>query len=148
VNDYLETPAMEEKVMGVADWLAAFHTAFRSGGEVRIKSDAIFKNFIVSDRIYGIDFELSRMGHPEEDVGEALAYLLDTDPMFTEEKFGMGLRFVGRYEKASGIILKNIENPIAKSLREAAGFRPGHSELLIKMADEIEASKPFTRGRQ
>jgi tRNA A-37 threonylcarbamoyl transferase component Bud32 len=148
VNDYLETTAMEEKVLGVADWLAAFHRAFRSGDEVRIKSDAIFKNFIVSDRLYGIDFELSRMGRPEEDVGEALAYLLDTDPMFTEEKFELGRRCIRHYEKASGIVLKDIDVFIGTALREAARFRPAQKDFLNKKAGEIEASRPFTRGRR
>jgi tRNA A-37 threonylcarbamoyl transferase component Bud32 len=147
VNDYLETSHMAEAVLGVADWLAKYHKAFRSGDEARLKSDAIFKNFIVSDRIYGLDFEGSRMGRPEEDVGEALAYLLDTDPMFTEEKFELGRRFIGQYEKTSGIVLKNIEAHIGNSLREAARFRPARRELLIKMAGEVEASLPFTPGR-
>lgn len=148
VNNYLGAPGMEEKVLGVAGWLAAYHRAFRSGNLVRIKSDAIFKNFIVSDRIYGIDFELSCMGRPEEDVGEAMAYLLDTDPMFTEEKFSLGLRFMERYEMESGIALKNIESFVASSLKEAARFRPAQGELLIKKAGEIEASRPFTPARR
>jgi tRNA A-37 threonylcarbamoyl transferase component Bud32 len=148
VNDYLETGRMHETVLGVAGWLASYHKAFRSGSDVRLKSDAIFKNFIVSDRIYGIDFELSRMGRPEEDVGEVLAYLLDTDPMFTGEKFSLGLEFIGRYEMESGIELKNIEAYIGNSLKEAALFRPARRELLIKKASEVEASLPFTRARR
>jgi tRNA A-37 threonylcarbamoyl transferase component Bud32 len=148
VNDYLGTPGMAEKVLGVADWLATYHKEFRSGDLVRIKSDAIFKNFIVSDRIYGIDFELSRPGRPEEDVGEALAYLLDTHPSFTGEKYALGLRFIERYERGSGITLKNIEPFVASSLREAARFRPTQSELLIKKAGEIESSRPFTLARR
>ncbi len=148
VNDYLETGRMGEAVLGVAEWLAYYHKAFRAGDEVRVKSDAIFKNFIVSDRIYGLDFEGSHAGRPEEDVGEALAYLLDTDPTFTEAKFGLGREFIGRYEGESGIRLKNIEAHIGRALREAARFRPARGEHLIRMAGEIEASLPFTRGRR
>jgi tRNA A-37 threonylcarbamoyl transferase component Bud32 len=145
-NDYLETERMDEMALGVAGWLAGFHTAFRHGDLVRLKSDAIFRNFIVSDRIYGLDFELSRMGRPEEDVGEALAYLLDTDPMFTPEKFRLGMSFIERYEKESGIALQNIEEYVARSLREASEFRRS-PEFLIKKAAEIEADRPFRRGR-
>lgn len=148
VNDYLGTGRMARAVLCVADWLAAYHKAFRRGDEVRLKSDAIFKNFIVSDRIYGVDFELSRMGRPEEDVGEALAYLLDTDPMFTDEKLCLGLEFIGRYERESGIGLRDIDAHVADSLREAAVFRPRQSELLLKKAGEIKASMPFTPGRR
>ena len=148
VNDYLESPDMEQKVLDVAGWLAGFHRAFRSGDEVLVKSDAIFKNFIVFDRVYGIDFEMSHRGTPEEDVGEALAYLLDTDPMFTEEKIALGNKFIDLYEKRSGITLEDIEGYIALALRDAAKFRPGQTELLLKKAGEIEASRPFIRGRR
>jgi tRNA A-37 threonylcarbamoyl transferase component Bud32 len=148
VNDYLETGRMREAVLGVADWLASFHKAFRSGGEVRLKSDAIFKNFIVSDRVYGLDLELSRMGRPEEDVGEALAYLLDTDPMFTEEKFGLGSEFIGRYESGSGIRLDDIDAYVARALEEAAAFRPDQRDIMLKKAGEIKASRPFRRDRR
>jgi tRNA A-37 threonylcarbamoyl transferase component Bud32 len=145
VNDYLGTPGMEEKVLGVADWLATYHKEFRSGDLVRIKSDAIFKNFIVSDRIYGIDFELSRRGRPEEDVGEAISFLLDTNPMFTEEKYRLAYAFINRYQKESGIILQNIENSIAHSLIEAASFRPGQQELIYRKAKDLIVLKPFSR---
>jgi len=148
VNDYLETGRMREAVLGVADWLASYHKAFRSGDEVRVKSDVIFKNFIVSDRVYGLDFEGSRAGRPEEDVGEALAYLLDTDPMFPAEKFRLGREFVGRYEKAAGIPLKDIDAYVAKALEEAAIFRPGQMELLRKKAGDIRVTRPFTHIRQ
>ena len=110
VNDYLGTVQMDEMVLGVADWLALFHRAFFSDGVVRLKSDAIFKNFIASDRIYGIDFELSCSGPPAVDVGEALAYLLSAYPMFTDDKYRMGESFIERYERRSGIQLQDV-NP-------------------------------------
>ena len=145
VNDFLEADGMDEKVLEVAGWLAAFHRAFMQGEMVRLKSDAIFKNFIVSDRIYGIDFELSRPGRPEEDVGEALAYLLDTRPMFTEAKFELGRKFIEHYEKESGMVLWDIDASVARSLEEAAAFRPGQAEFLKKKAAEIRLTRPFER---
>lgn len=148
VNEYLETPEMGDKVLAVAGWLAAFHAAFRAGDTVCVRSDAILRNFIVADRVYGIDFELAHRGSPEEDVGETLAYLLDTDPMFSGEKFALGKRFISRYEKESGIPLKNIDSFIGRSLREAARFRPRQSPLLMDWAGEIEASYPFTPSRR
>lgn len=147
VNDYLGTGRMREAVLSVASWLALYHKKFRSGDEVRVKSDAIFKNFIVSLQTCGLDFENSHAGRPEEDVGEALAYLLDTNPMFTDEKFALGREFVARYEKESGIKLKDVDDYVAGSLDEAAGFRPMQAGVLLKKAGEIRASKPFTRAR-
>ncbi len=142
-NDYLETERMRETALGVAQWLGRFHRAFREGDMVRIRSDAIFKNFIFDDHIYGIDFELSRMGRPEEDVGETLAYLLDAYPMFTPNKFTLAREFIECYEKEAGQVLENVEVHIARSLRAASEFRPAQREILIKKALDIEASRPF-----
>jgi hypothetical protein len=86
------------------------------------------------------------MGRPEEDVGEALAYLLDADPMFTDKKIGIGLKFIERYERGSGIALSGIEGYVARSLWEAAVYRPGQAKLLLKKAAEIEGSGIFTPG--
>jgi tRNA A-37 threonylcarbamoyl transferase component Bud32 len=146
VNDLVDEGAGPEPVLGVASWLARFHSQFiRDDGEVLLKSDAIFKNFIVADRIYGIDFELSRPGRPEEDVGEAISFLLDTNPMFTEDKYRLAFAFINRYQDESGIILQDIENSIAKSLMEAASFRPGQQELIYRKAKDLIVLKPFSR---
>ncbi|WP_424357343.1 phosphotransferase [Methanocella sp. MCL-LM] len=146
VNDLVETGHRYDLVLGVASWLARFHRTFiDDDGKVLLKSDAIFKNFIVADRIYGIDFELSRPGNPEEDVGEAISFLLDTNPMFTDEKIRLAYSFIRTYEGESGIKLNDIEDSIAKSLIEAAGFRPGQRELLLKKAKDLIVLKPFSR---
>lgn len=144
VNDYLGTVQMAEMVLGVADWLALFHRAFCSDGIVRLKSDTTFKNFIASDRVYGIDFELSCPGSPAVDVGEALAYLLSAYPMFTDDKFHLGQSFIDRYEHRSGIQLQDVDLRIADSLREEAAFRPGQRIKLLKKASEIEDTRPFS----
>jgi tRNA A-37 threonylcarbamoyl transferase component Bud32 len=145
INDLLEENYDTELIMEVAEWLAKFHLSFYNDGEVLLKSDAIFKNFILGERVYGIDFELSRPGRPEEDVGETLSYLLDTNPMFTDEKYRLACKFIKRYEKESGIALHDIENSIAKSLIEAANFRPSQRNIIIKKAKDIQTLKPFTR---
>ncbi|CAJ35304.1 phosphotransferase [Methanocella arvoryzae] len=146
VNDLVESGCRNDLVLGVASWLARFHRIFiDDDGKVLLKSDAIFKNFIVADRIYGIDFELSRPGNPEEDVGEAISFLLDTNPMFTDEKIRLARSFIERYEDESGIKLNDIEDSIAKSLIEAAGFRQGQRELLLKKAKDLIVLRPFSR---
>lgn len=146
VNDCEKEPCFPDLVLDVASWLARFHRAFAMQDmEVMLKSDAIFKNFIVSGQIYGIDFELSRMGRPEDDVGEAISFLLDTNPMFTDDKYRLAHSFIERYEAESGIRLRFIEDSIAKSLIEAAGFRPGQREILLKKAKDLIVLKPFSR---
>ena len=148
VNDYLGTSRMEAMVLGVADWLALFHRAFYADDTVRLKSDAIFKNFIASDRIYGIDFELSGRGSPAVDVGEALAYFLSTYPMFVSDKFILSRSFIERYENGSGIQLHDVDLRIADSLREEARFRPTQRLLLLEKAAEIETLRPFSSGQR
>ncbi|HEY3273767.1 MAG TPA: phosphotransferase [Methanocella sp.] len=146
VNDLIDEGAGPEPVLGVVSWLARFHRTFLDeDGQVLLKSDAIFKNFIVADRVYGIDFELARRGRPEEDVGEAISFLLDTNPMFTEEKYRLAFAFINRYQDESGIILQDIEHSIAHSLIEAASFRPGQQELIYRKAKDLIVLKPFSR---
>ncbi|MGA9141307.1 MAG: phosphotransferase [Methanocella sp.] len=146
VNDLNDISPRPDLILGVASWLAGFHRAFVTGdGDVLLKSDAIFKNFIVADRIYGVDFELTKWGRPEEDVGEAISFLLDTSPMFTEDKYRLAYSFIRRYQDESGIILSNIEDSIAKSLIEAASFRPGQRELIYRKAKDLIVLKPFSR---
>lgn len=145
VNDLVDEGAGAAPVLSVASWLARFHRTFLQDGQVLLKSDAILKNFIVADRIYGIDFELSRQGRPEEDVGEAISFLLNTAPMFTGEKYRLALAFINRYQDESGIVLQDIESSIAKSLIEAASFRPGQQELLYRKAKDLILLKPFSR---
>lgn len=146
INELMEIDIRPDLVLGVASWLARFHrTFYTDNGQVLLKSDAIFKNFIVADRIYGIDFELSRLGRPEEDVGETLSFLLDTYPMFTDDKIRLAHNFIRQYETLSGIRLNNIEDSIAKSLIEASSFRPGQRELLLRKAKDMIVLKPFSR---
>lgn len=146
-NDYVNTPDMWDVVLDIASWLALFHCTFRYGDQSLLKSDVNFKNFIVADRLYGLDFELSKLGKPEADVGDAIAYLISTYPMFTDEKFELALAFIGRYEEDSGIALLDIESSIASSLREASNFRPAQHDILLKKAEEIVSLKPFTHSR-
>lgn len=142
-NDYLEEAGMWDVVLDIASWLALFHGKFRYGERSLLKSDMNFKNFIVGDKLYGLDFELSKIGEPVRDVGDAIAYLLSADPAFAEEKYELSLAFIERYEDDSGIELCNIESSVASSLREAASFRPSQRDTLLKKAEEIVASKPF-----
>lgn len=143
VNDILNREYSPGPVYAVCSWLAGFHKAFYDNGRVIVKSDAIFKNFILSDKVYGVDFELSHEGIPEEDIGEMIAFLLDTEPAFTEEKMELSCVLIERYEKESGIRLHDIEEHVASSLIDASNYRPKQAELLIKKAGDIKRRKPF-----
>jgi tRNA A-37 threonylcarbamoyl transferase component Bud32 len=145
-NDHVNEPDMWDVVLDIASWLAVFHSTFRYGGLSLLKSDANFKNFIVADRLYGLDFELSKPGRPEADVGEAIAYLLSTYPVFTDEKFELSRSFIERYKEESAIKPGDTDAFVAASLRQEAEFRRSQREILLKKAEEILSAKPFTRS--
>ncbi len=105
-------------VILLAEWFATFHKDFSiSGCTTVIRADSILRNFIVSDNgIIGVDFEEARQGNPWEDIGEICASILDTDPMFTEEKIGLVKTFLNVYETA---VLWQCDEPISKYIAKS-----------------------------
>ena len=72
----------------LASWLAKYHTAFRRNDtHTLIKGDSRIRNFLYHrDHLVGVDFEESHIGPYFEDLAVACASILDTDPLFTQEK--------------------------------------------------------------
>lgn len=75
----------EEIIEKLYIWLANFYDLFRSNRQVII-GDVNFKNFILSDKFYGIDFEKCGYGKIEQDVGRLCAFALTYTPEFTDWK--------------------------------------------------------------
>jgi len=74
-------------IAALGDWLGAFYTAAAAiSGEATVFGDVNFRNFIVRDRVFGLDLEACRPGRPEEDVGGMAAYALTYTPPFTPWK--------------------------------------------------------------
>ena len=82
----------------LSEWFASFHTFFKKEGEFFIRGDAGLRNFIVKNRIWGVDFEEFRRGKPIEDVADMCSSLLTTDPMFHREKFQFCELFIKRWD--------------------------------------------------
>lgn len=75
-------------VYELCSWFKDFYSAvFEFYKKQFILYDVNFKNFIICDnKVYGIDFELVRPGHIEEDAGRLSAFALTYNPSMTEWK--------------------------------------------------------------
>ena len=122
----------------LADWLVKFHALFKSMEGFRIRGDPSLRNFLLSrDRLYGVDFEESRIGKPVEDVAGICASILSTDPMFTDEKYQLCQQFLDSYRRSAAWPVENVNTEIAYALLERIQWRPKDEEMLRKVAVKI-----------
>jgi tRNA A-37 threonylcarbamoyl transferase component Bud32 len=138
IND--ENTTINEKqrlIMLLADWFVNFHNYFKKEDQFTIRGDSTLRNFILTDRIWGVDFEEARPGKPVEDLSCMCASILSTDPMFTSEKFQLCKLLLESYtEKVPGRII-NANNEIAYALLEKIQWRPEDEEVLRKYSKRI-----------
>ena len=138
IND--EKTTFDEKnrlIILLAEWFFNFHNHFKTKDQFRIRGDSILRNFILTDRIWGLDFEESRMGKVVEDIAEMCSSILSTDPMFKSEKFKLCKNFIESYTKlAPGRVLK-VNYEIAYALLEKIQWRPDQEEILRKYSKII-----------
>jgi tRNA A-37 threonylcarbamoyl transferase component Bud32 len=138
VND--DKTSFDEKkrlMVLLADWYAKFHNFYKTEDEFRIHGDSILRNFILSDRIWGVDFEESRMGKPAEDIAGMCSSILSTDPMFTSEKFKLCKVFMDSYKKSVDWNIGNMNAEISYALLEKIQWRPEDEEILRKHSKQI-----------
>lgn len=139
IND--ENTSIDEKqrlIMLLADWYFKFHNFFKKDDHFIIKGDATLRNFIFADKIWGVDFEESRIGKPVEDIAGICSSILSTDPMFTNVKFQLCKLFIESYIKqAPGRIIK-INDEISYALLEKIQWRPDKEEKLRKYCKKIK----------
>lgn len=130
-------------------WLCEFHSVFAK--ESIIRGDCTLRNFIWSDkvdssirdasaprdsRVWGLDFEEAGLGEPVNDVAEACASILDTDPMLTVDKVKLCRKMLKAYSGDDACkIPEDIDQAIAHYL-DIHGKRRG-DEKLLKAADRI-----------
>ena len=139
INDKVITSSEKEKLMILlADWFINFHNYFKKAEQFFIRGDSTLRNFIFSDRIWGVDFEESRIGSPVEDIGGLCSSILTTDPMFTDEKLMLCKKFIDSYvKKAPGRIL-NINDEISYSILKKIQWRPEQEEILREYSHIIK----------
>jgi len=138
LNDENTTSDDKKKTIRMlGEWFADFHKHFKTEDKFQIRGDSILRNFILTDRVWGVDFEESRFGKPMEDVAGMCASILSTDPMFTDGKFGLCKTFIESYQKSVPWRLDNINEEVAYALLEKIQWRPDHEETLRKNAQRI-----------
>ncbi len=116
----------------LAEWFVKFHKHYQIEGSFRIRGDSMLRNFILSEHVWGVDFEESRTGKPVEDIAGMCSSILSTDPMFTDEKFQLCKNFIESYKKSAKWALDNINDEIAYALLEKIQWRPEEEETLRK----------------
>jgi tRNA A-37 threonylcarbamoyl transferase component Bud32 len=139
INDPSKVIEEKQKVVHLlADWFVHFHTFFKSEDGFRLRGDANLKNFILSrGRIWGVDFEESRIGKPSEDLATLCVSLLSTDPMFTDEKFELCQNFIETYRKSVKWDVEQLNADISYALLERIQWRPNDEEIFRKYSTKI-----------
>ncbi|MBE3120992.1 MAG: hypothetical protein IMZ43_05255 [Thermoplasmata archaeon] len=139
INDPRKVIEEKQKVAHLlADWFVNFHTFFKSEDGFRLRGDANLKNFILSrGRIWGVDFEESRIGKPSEDLATLCVSVLSTDPMFIDEKFELCQIFLDTYLKSVKWDVEQLNADISYALLERIQWRPNDEEILRKYATKI-----------
>ena len=138
INDEKTTTSEKKRLMILlAEWFADFHNYFKADDQFQIRGDATLRNFILTDRIWGVDFEESRLGKTVEDIAGMCASILTTDPMFTSEKFQLCEIFIESYMKLAPGRIANVNDEIAYSLLEKIQWRPDEEDILRKFSKII-----------
>jgi predicted Ser/Thr protein kinase len=139
LNDKIIRYNEKEKIMKLlSTWFLNFHNFFNKKNKSMIRADTNLRNFILSDKIWGIDFEESRIGRPGEDIADMISSILSTNPMFTNEKFNLCQNFLDYYLECSLIKIKNIHNLISYYLSEKSKRRYENKTLLKENCEKIK----------
>jgi tRNA A-37 threonylcarbamoyl transferase component Bud32 len=139
INDQNTSIDQKKKVITeLSEWFAKFHSYFKTKDSFCIRGDSILRNFILTDRVWGVDFEEARNGRPVEDIAGMCSSILSTNPMFTDEKFQLCKTFIKSYEKSVKWDLGDINDEIAYSLLEKSQWRPEDEETLCKYSKIIK----------
>ena len=122
----------------LADWFNDFHNFFKKDKDYTIRGDSTLRNFILTDKIWGLDFEESRVGKPVEDLASICASILTTNPMFTKDKFTLCKILLDRYNELAPGRITNVNDEIAYALLENIQWRPGDEDTLRKQSKKIK----------
>ncbi len=134
-----ETSYQEKKrlIKLLSEWFHKFHNHFKDEDKFLIHGDPTLRNFIFTDRIWGVDFEETRSGKPSEDIAGMCASILSTDPMFTKEKYKLCSILIDNYLKLAPGRITDINNDISYFLLEKIQWRPEQEETLRKYSKKI-----------
>jgi len=121
----------------LARWFYDFHKFFKKDEVFFIHGDPTLRNFILTDKMWGVDFEETRPGKTVEDISGVCASILTTDPMFTSEKFELCNVFIDSYTELAPGRITSINDEIAYALLQKIQWRPDEEEVLRKYSKRI-----------
>jgi tRNA A-37 threonylcarbamoyl transferase component Bud32 len=127
----------ERLIILLAQWFFEFHNHFKQNEKFLIHGDPSLRNFIFTDRIWGVDFEESRTGKPVEDIAGMCASILTTEPMFNDEKYTLCNKFIDSYLTLAPGRMTDISSEISYSILEKIQWRPDDEELFRKYSKLI-----------
>ncbi len=132
----------------LGNWFTKYHTAFhRSEDNVLLKGDARIRNFIYNKQdLFGVDFEESYVGSYLQDLAIVCGSILDTDPIFTDEKLELCRRIITTYAKRQEAVdearlSENVMPHLVRTLRETAKRRDNPKNL-------VDAITRFESGKR
>ena len=141
INHMFSYPAAK----GMGAWLAKFHKALMQGQAHTVMVDAVMSNFILSEgsSVYGVDLEDATRGEPLDDLGDAVASILGSEPFFTPIKFDLAINMIRSYEEVSGLtVMEKVRPFVADHLRRDATSKPLFRRTLKAAARSIEREWP------
>lgn len=138
LNDKTTSSGEKQRLIKLlAQWFFDFHNFFKTEDNYKIRGDPTLRNFILTDKLWGVDFEESRNGKPVEDLSGMCASILSTDPMFTKEKYKLCQKLLEEYTKLAPGRINNVSKEISYALLEKIQYRPDDEELLRKNSRRI-----------
>ncbi len=136
-NDDTSKSEKQRLMKLLAKWFYDFHKFFKKDDEFVIHGDPTLRNFIFTDKIWGVDFEETRPGKTVEDIAGICASILTTDPMFTSEKFELCNVFIDSYTELAPGRITSINDEISYALLQKIQWRPDDEEVLRKYSKRI-----------
>ncbi len=138
INDEKTTKSEKQRlIILLSEWFYDFHNYFKKDNEFTIRGDSSLRNFVLTDRIWGLDFEEARKGKPIEDLAGMCASILTTDPMFTKEKYKLCRLLLENYNDRAPGRISNADEEISYALLEKIQWRPEDEEILRKHSKRI-----------
>jgi tRNA A-37 threonylcarbamoyl transferase component Bud32 len=158
ILEYIDAPNLcdlitlhPDRILGhmLASWLAQYHGVFDQGNDqVLLKGDARVRNFLVQkNHIIGVDFEESHMGIFIDDLAMACASILDTTPIFTENKMKLCLTIINQYGKLRQIpnlrkLKETAQIQMVQVLQDTAKRRGNPPQLMASISQFQETGLP------
>lgn len=134
-----------QSIHNLCCWFKSFHSALpETAGRRLIMGDVNFRNFIVKEKIYGIDLEECREGRIEEEVGSLSAFALTYTPSFTSWKLVAVRELLRVFTSEFDLNKELVENEIKQSLLFLGRIRGNVSEMAEFLSSQMLEQHTFS----